>query len=82
MSETLSENMVVPGNITTTNNASTMTNFSNYRIFNTNQDGGHVLPVMLEPLAEYALIRYKNILGLDVIANTNYSILRLINKLV
>lgn len=70
-----------PINVSTTNVDSTMTNFSNMVIVLCDQEGGHMLPQLLEPTSEYALTRYYEEVGLLVLPDTDYVVKRLIKKI-
>ena len=52
---------------------------SSYVVFNTSQEGGRSLPLLLEPQSEYGLARYKE-LNLDVTPMQNFDVLRIIDK--
>ena len=52
---------------------------SNYVIFNTSQEGGYSLPLLLEPQSEYGLTRYKE-LDLDITPTQNFDVLRITDK--
>jgi hypothetical protein len=52
---------------------------SNYEIFQTNQEGGHCLPLLLEPQSKYALSRYGE-LDLGIIPGNYYPILRVMEE--
>jgi ABC-type multidrug transport system fused ATPase/permease subunit len=52
---------------------------SSYVIFNTSQEGGHSLPLLLEPQSEYGLARYKE-LGLEITPSRDFDVLRIIDK--
>ena len=69
-----------PINVSAFNVDSTMTNFSNYVIVLCNQEGGHMLPQLLEPTSQYALTRYYEDVGLLVEPDTDYIVKRLIKK--
>jgi Zinc carboxypeptidase len=52
---------------------------SNYEIFPTNQEGGHCLPLLLEPQSKYALLRYGE-LDLGIIPGNYYPIVRVMEE--
>jgi hypothetical protein len=52
---------------------------SNYEVFQTNQEGGHCLPHLLEPQSKYALLRYGE-LDLGIIPGNYYPILRVMEE--
>ena len=52
---------------------------SGYVIFNTSQEGGYSLPLLLEPQSEYGLTRYEE-LGLDVTPTKDFDALRITDK--
>ncbi|MEJ7642650.1 MAG: M14 family zinc carboxypeptidase [Candidatus Nitrosocosmicus sp.] len=52
---------------------------SGYAIFETSQEGGRSLPLLLEPQSEYGFARYKE-LDLDITPTQSYDILRVIDK--
>ena len=54
-------------------------NLSSYVVFNTSQEGGRSLPLLLEPQSEYGLARYKE-LNLDISPMQNFEVLRIIDK--
>jgi hypothetical protein len=54
-------------------------NLSDYEIFLTDQEGGHLLPFLLEPQSEYGFPRYKE-LKLPIRNGDNYPIVRVIKK--
>lgn len=67
-----------PENVVTTYVRSTMTDFTDYKLFFvSNTDGGYQLGFLLEPRAKYGLPRYRDLLNLPVTAGEDYSILRL-----
>jgi hypothetical protein len=52
---------------------------SSYVIFNTSQEGGHSLPLLLEPQSEYGLARYKE-LDLEITPTRDFEVLRITDK--
>ena len=54
-------------------------NLSDYEIFLTSQEGGHSLPILLEPQSKYGYSRYKE-LNLSIIEGEVYPIVRVIKK--
>jgi hypothetical protein len=52
---------------------------SNYEVFPTNQEGGHCLPLLLEPQSKYALPRYRE-LDLGIIPGNYYPIVRVMEE--
>jgi hypothetical protein len=51
----------------------------NYEIFSTNQEGGQLLALFLEPQSKFGLHRY-DFLNLDVVAGSEYPILRCVSS--
>jgi len=52
---------------------------SSYVIFNTRQEGGYSLPLLLEPQSEYGLVRYKE-LDLEITPTRDFDVLRITDK--
>jgi hypothetical protein len=52
---------------------------SNYEVFPIDQEGGHSLPFLIEPISEYGLPRYKE-LDLAIISGDYYPILRVMEE--
>lgn len=70
-----------PINVSTFNIDSTMSNFSDWVVTFCDQEGGHMLPQLLEPVSQFALTRYYEEVNLNVFPDTDYVVKRLIKKI-
>lgn len=70
-----------PSDVFTSEVGSTMTNFSNYVVIRCDQEGGNIIPHLLEPKAQYAYTRYPDFSGLGLVQDSDYPVVRLIKRL-
>lgn len=72
---------ICPSDVVTSNVESTKTNLSNNIIIYCDQEGGNILPYLLEPQSQYGYTRYPAFVNLALQQDTDYPVIRLMKRL-